>query len=64
MDDALDPEKEIDELEDEVDDDAILGLGAKKGKVPKDDEEDSLEALGEEEDVLLPEDRFDDVDEW
>lgn len=64
MDDLLDPEKEIDEAEDEVDDDAILGLVPKKGKVAKDDEEDSLDAAAEEEDAILPEDSFDDIDLW
>lgn len=63
MDDALDPEKEIDELEDEVDDDAILGMVPKKGKVAKDDD-DSLDTLADEEEEVLPEDSFDDVDLW
>ncbi|MSU45146.1 MAG: hypothetical protein EXS47_00730 [Candidatus Zambryskibacteria bacterium] len=61
MDDTLDPEKEIDETEDEVDDDAILGLVPKKGKVAK-EEDDSVDALAEEEEEILPEDSFDDVD--
>lgn len=63
MDDTLEPEKEIDELEDEVDDDAILGSVPKKGKTAK-DEDDSVDALAEEEEEVLPEDSFDDVDLW
>ena len=59
--DTLDPELKDDVLEEEVDDDLVLGLGPKKGKVPK-DEEDSLDVLAEEEEEILPEDSFDDVD--
>ena len=63
MDDPLlDPEiKDEDEVEeDDLDD--ILTSGTKKPK--KDQDDDSLEALAEDEDGTLPEDGYDDTDLW
>ena len=60
MDDDLEP-KEIEDELDEVDDEA-LASGKKKPK--KAEEDDSLDALADEEEGMLPEDEFDDVDLW
>jgi len=61
MDDELEP-KDIEDTEDDLDDDAddILAPGKKKSKKPAED--DSIEAMADEEDELLPEDHFDDVE--
>ena len=63
--DELDP-KEIEEVDDEVDgdiDDLVPGTTPGKKKSKKTDEEDdSLDTLAEEEDEILPEDNYDDVD--
>ena len=60
MDDPLlDPElKDDDELEGDLDE--ILTPGTKKPK--KDLDDDSLDALAEEEESVLPEDAFDDTE--
>ena len=61
MDDDLDPKELDDEMEDDMeDDDDVPG---KKGK-KKSLDEDSLDALADEEEELSPEDSFDDVDLW
>ncbi len=71
--DELDPEllKEVEDADDEITED-ILGVPG-VGKKPKDDddvkelEDESLDALADTEDGLLPEDSFDDVepeDRW
>ena len=64
MEDELEP-KELDDTAeedlDEIDDDLILGK--KKGKKAG-AEDDSLDALADEEEETLPEDSFDDVDLW
>ena len=61
MDDDLEPK----DLEDEFVDDDDLISGNKKPKKSSDDvDEDSLDSLAEEEDAVLPEDSFDDVDLW
>ena len=61
MDDDLEPK----DLEDEFADDDDLISGNKKSKKSSDDvDEDSLDSLVEEEDAVLPEDSFDDVDLW
>ena len=63
MDDDLDP-KDIEDTEDEeIDEDVddILLPGKKKSKKPTVDD-DSLDALADEEDEILPEDAFDDQD--
>ena len=58
--DDLDPEiKEEEEVEDELDE--TLEPGAKK-KSGKDLDEDSLDALADEEEGVLPEDSFDDAE--
>ncbi|MBA3733092.1 hypothetical protein H0W91_01815 [Patescibacteria group bacterium] len=62
MDDVVDPELKDDELDEELDADGILG--EKKPKLPKDLEDDSLDALADEEEEILPEDAFDDIDLW
>ena len=60
-DDTLDPAKDIDETEDaDLDDDLLPG--AKKAKGPKDIEDASLDELADEEEEVLPEDSYDDVD--
>ena len=64
--DELDPEikddeNEVDNLETDVDD--VLIPGKKKPKA-KDDDTLSLDELSEEEEEVLPEDGFDDVDLW
>ena len=63
MDDELDP-KEIEDTEENLEDDIddVLLPGKKKPKKPTED--DSLDALADEEEEILPEDSFDDVDEW
>ncbi len=60
MDDPLlDPElKDEEEVEEDIDD--VLSPGSKKPK--KDVEDDSLDALADEEDGVLPEDAFDDTE--
>ena len=53
------------EVEDDLDgsiDDDILAPGKKKSKELGED--DSLDELAEEEDVVLPEDEYDDKDLW
>ncbi len=64
--DELDPEIKDSDLEEDEDllDDDILIPGKKKPKIPDALEEDSLDALADEEDGVLPEDSYDDVDEW
>lgn len=62
--DELDPEiKEEEILEDDLDVDDVLIPGKKKPKI-KDDDVLSLDDLTEEEEEVLPEDGFDDVDLW
>lgn len=66
MDDELDPKEEEGadgEIDDGFDDDLILGK-PKKGRPQDDDSIESLDALADEEDVMLPEDGFDDEDLW
>ncbi len=60
MDDPLlDPElKDDEEVEEDLDD--VLSPGGKKPK--KEVEDDSLDALAEDEDGALPEDAFDDTE--
>ena len=60
MDDDLEPKDIDDELDDDIDD--VLIPGKKKPK--KIDEDDSLDALADEEESVMPEDEFDDVDLW
>ena len=55
----IEPKEEGEELEEEFDD--LLSPGKKK---PKKIEDDSLDALADEEEETLPEDSFDDVDLW
>lgn len=65
MDDDLDP-KEIEDIDEEdldSDIDDILAPGKKKAKKLV-DEEESADDLAEEEDAILPEDLFDDHDEY
>ena len=71
MDDDLDPKEDIGEEVDDFDDDLILGKGKPKkgGQNSSHDSHDedpieSLDALADEEDGLLPEDSFDDEDLW
>ncbi len=64
--DELEDDKEKDVLEDEdidTDIDDPLLPGKKKPKA-KDDDLLSLDDLSEEEDDVLPEDSYDDVDTW
>jgi hypothetical protein len=58
--DDLDPELKDDELE--AEEDLEEDEEGKKIKKPKEVEEDSLDALAEEEETVLPEDGFDDVE--
>lgn len=60
-----DPEEDADgEVDDNFDDDLVLGnKKPKKGGVHE-DEVESLDALADEEDGILPEDSFDDEDLW
>lgn len=62
--DDLDPEiKDQEDVEEEVEEE--LTPGTKKPKGPKDaDETTSLDDLVDEEEEVLPEDSFDDVDLW
>ncbi len=58
--DELDPKDLDSEHEEDVDDGIIAGKGNKENP-----DEDSLDALAEEEDGILPEDSFDDQDkDW
>ena len=61
-DDLLNPTepKDDDEMGDDMDD--VLIPGKKKSKGPSED--DSLDTLADEEEEVLPEDSFDDVDLW
>ena len=63
-DELLEPkDKELEEDEDIDDLDDALIPGKKKGKkLPAED--DSLDALADDEEEALPEDAFDDVDLW
>jgi len=52
-------------LDDDLDDDLLLPKGKKAKGIPDEllgEEPESLDALAEEEDELLPEDAFDDID--
>lgn len=61
-DETLEP-KDLDADEDAEEDlDDALTPGKKKPKKPVED--DSLDALADEEEEVLPEDSFDDVDLW
>jgi hypothetical protein len=62
--DELDPEIKDRDLEEEEDLDDILLPGKKKAKNPDVLEEDSLDALAEDEEAVLPEDSYDDEDLW
>ena len=71
MDDDLDPkDKDLEEdvggeTEDGFDDDLLIGnKKSKKGGTHEDDPIESLDALADEEDGILPEDSFDDEDPW
>lgn len=57
-----DDEEEIDSPDDadELDEDILIG----KKKKPNNDEFEDLDSLAEEEDEVLPEDSYDDVDLW
>ncbi len=64
-DDSLRPinldEEDLGDLEDvDIEDEDVLA-GDKKGKKNLEDE-DSLDALAEDEDIILPEDSFDDIE--
>ena len=62
-DDLIKPLNTDDEELEELDDlDVSLLPDAGKKKAKKDDGDDSLDALAEEEDGVLPEDSFDDVE--
>lgn len=60
--DDLDPEIKDADVEEEIGDELIPGT--KKPKSSKDLEETSLDDLADEEEEVLPEDSFDDVDLW
>ena len=73
----MDDTEEKDELEDGApldddllsgDDDDLVAPKGKKGKIPRDDllgeDTESLDALADEEEGVLPEDSFDDKDLW
>lgn len=63
-DELLDPkDKDLEDEEDTDDIDDALVPGKKKGK-KNPGEDDSLDALADDEEEALPEDSFDDVDLW
>lgn len=62
----IDEDEEVTDLEDLDSEEDILGIGKKKPKKGL-EEDDSLDDLAEDEDGILPEDSFDDVepeDRW
>ena len=61
MDDDL--KDEVEESEDDFDDVTIIGK-VNPSKKPILEDDDSLDALADEEDGILPEDSFDDEDRW
>jgi hypothetical protein len=61
----LDPEIKDSDLEEEEElDDDVLIPGKKKPKNPDALEDDSLDALADDEETILPEDSYDDEDLW
>lgn len=64
MDDDEIKDENINEEPEDFDDELILGKKPKKSSGNEDDPVESLDALADEEDGMLPEDSFDDEDLW